>query len=127
VRRAAPIAGNAQNTPHDYLFLETLKEAIWSDPGWNGGEYKSNADVLDGLTRHAHLFGVMGFSSEFWKQEVWRALNFQSKGSIPRRILGALFHGDGSQVLGHLGVFAVAPTYMPQIDRHLGELLAADA
>jgi homoserine O-acetyltransferase len=27
-------------------------------------------------------------------------------------------------VLGHLGLFAVAPTYLPQIDRHLGELLA---
>ena len=25
---------------------------------------------------------------------------------------------------GHLGLFGVAPTYMPQMDRHLGELLA---
>ena len=38
VKRAAPIAGTAQNTPHDFLFTETLNEAIWSDPGWNGGE-----------------------------------------------------------------------------------------
>jgi homoserine O-acetyltransferase/O-succinyltransferase len=27
-------------------------------------------------------------------------------------------------VLGHLGLFGVAPTYMSQIDQHLGELLA---
>jgi homoserine O-acetyltransferase/O-succinyltransferase len=27
-------------------------------------------------------------------------------------------------VLGHLALFGVAPTYMPQIDRHLWELLA---
>ncbi len=27
---------------------------------------------------------------------------------------------------GHLGLFGIAPTYMPQIDRHLGELLATD-
>jgi len=27
-------------------------------------------------------------------------------------------------VLGHLGLFAVAPTYLPQIDQHLGDLLA---
>ena len=27
-------------------------------------------------------------------------------------------------VLGHLALFGVAPTYMPQIDRYLGELLA---
>jgi len=29
-------------------------------------------------------------------------------------------------VLGHLGLFGVAPTYKPQIDQHLGELLATD-
>ena len=27
---------------------------------------------------------------------------------------------------GHLGLFAVAPTYMPQIDEHLGDLLATE-
>ena len=27
---------------------------------------------------------------------------------------------------GHLGLFGIAPTYMPQVDRHLGELLATD-
>jgi homoserine O-acetyltransferase len=27
-------------------------------------------------------------------------------------------------ILGHLGLFGVAPDYMPQIDQHLGELLA---
>jgi len=26
--------------------------------------------------------------------------------------------------LGHFGLFGVAPTFMQQIDRHLGELLA---
>ena len=29
-------------------------------------------------------------------------------------------------ILGHLGLFAVAPTYMPQIDQHLGDLLATE-
>ena len=50
VRRAAPIAGTAQNTPHDFLFTEMLDEAIWSDPGWNNGEYKSNTDVIAAST-----------------------------------------------------------------------------
>ena len=31
-----------------------------------------------------------------------------------------------NDVLGHLALFGVAPTYMPQIDQHLGELLATD-
>lgn len=78
VRRAAPIAGTAKNTPHDFLFGRTLIEAITSDPGWNDGEYKSNTDAAAGLARQARIFGVMGFSTEFWKQEIWRALEFHS-------------------------------------------------
>ncbi len=49
------------------------------DPGWNGGEYVSNADVEAGLKRQAHIWGVVGFSTEFWKQEVWRVLEFQTR------------------------------------------------
>ena len=192
VRRAAPIAGTAQNTPHDYLYVEALCEQLRSDQGWNGGDYKSSADVVDGLKRHAHVWAVMGFSTEFWKQEVWRALEFTSKeqfitdflepyftvmdpndlltmmwkwqrGDVARHTGGdlaaalgritaktfvlpidedmffpprdcvaeqELIRGSELRVIedigGHLGLFGIAPTYMPQIDRHLGELLATD-
>jgi homoserine O-acetyltransferase len=190
VLRAAPIAGTAQNTPHDYLFGKALMEAITSDPGFAEGEYKSNVDVVDGLTRHAGIWAVMGFSTEFWKQEVWRALEFESKEAFMEGFLEPYFtvrdpndlltmawkwqHGDVARhtngdlaaalgritartfvipinedmffpvrdheaeqkhiknselrvvddILGHLGLFGVAPGYMPQIDQHLGELLA---
>src|SRR5436309_12151629 len=53
VKRAAPIAGTARNTIHDFLFTETLVDAITSDPGFKGGWYASCADVRDGLLRHA--------------------------------------------------------------------------
>jgi homoserine O-acetyltransferase len=190
VLRAAPIAGTAQNTPHDYLFGKALMEAITSDPGFAEGEYKSNVDVVDGLTRHAGIWAVMAFSTEFWKQEVWRALEFESKEAFMEGFLEPYFtvrdpndlltmawkwqHGDVARhtngdlaaalgritartfvipinedmffpvrdheaeqkhiknselrvvddILGHLGLFGVAPDYMPQIDQHLGELLA---
>ncbi|MBB3665284.1 homoserine O-acetyltransferase [Prauserella sediminis] len=189
VKRAAPIAGTAQTTPHDFLFGKALSEAITSDPGFNGGEYSSNADVVDGLKRHAGIWAVVGFSTEFWKQEVWRALEFDSKeafmagflepyfttmdpnnllcmawkwqrGDVARHTNGDLAAALGKinartfvmpinedmffpvrdcraeqqrikgselrvidDVLGHLGLFGVAPTYMPQIDEHLGALL----
>lgn len=187
--RGAPIAGTAQNTPHDFLFTEALNEQIWSDPGWKGGEYGSNEDVKDGLTRHAHLWGIMGFSTEFWKQEVWRALEFESKeafmegflepyftamdpndllcmawkwqrGDVARHTGGDLAAALGrneatarvipinedmffpvrdheseleltpnaqlrviDDILGHLALFGVAPTYIGQVDQYLGELL----
>ncbi|SDG26323.1 alpha/beta fold hydrolase [Pseudonocardia oroxyli] len=189
VERAASIAGTAQNTPHDFLFAKALIEAITSDPGFAGGEYSSNADVVAGLTRHAGIWAVMGFSTEFWKQEVWRALGFETKeaflagflepyftvmdpndllcqawkwqrGDVARHTGGDLATALGritattyvlpisedmffsvrdheaeqalipgstlhvvDDVLGHLGLFGVAPTFLPQIDQHLGELL----
>jgi len=39
VMRAAPVAINARNTDHAFVFTETLNEAIMSDPAWNGGDY----------------------------------------------------------------------------------------
>ena len=30
-------------------------------------------------------------------------------------------------VAGHLGLFGITPSYMPQVDRYLRELLATDA
>jgi homoserine O-acetyltransferase len=79
VKRAAPIAGTARITPHDFLYAKALIEAITSDPGWKGGEYASNKDVVGGLTRHAGIWAVLGYSTEFWKQEIWRTAGFDSK------------------------------------------------
>lgn len=68
VKRAAPIAGTARNTIHDFLFTETLVEAITSDPGFNKGFYTSSPDVREGLLRHAKMWTVMGWSTEFFRR-----------------------------------------------------------
>ena len=78
VKRAAPIAGTARNTVHDFLFTETLVDAITSDPGFNKGFYQCPADVRDGLLRHAKMWGVMGWSTEFFQQNRHKKLGFSS-------------------------------------------------
>ena len=189
VRRAAPIAGTAKNTPHDFIFTETLKEAITSDPEFRDGWYEESTDVRDGLARHARIWSVLGFSTEFWKQEQWRPLGFASADDFQTGFVDAYFQpmdpndllcmawkwqrgdvsrltgGDLSEALGrvtaktfvmpisedmffpprdhvaeqklvpnselrvidstagHLGLFGFEPDYMPQINRHLNELL----
>jgi homoserine O-acetyltransferase len=77
VLRAAPIAGTAQNTPHDFLFTQTLMDALTSDPGWQGGEYSSNEEVADGLRRHAGIWSVVGLSTEFWKTRFWSNIQLE--------------------------------------------------
>ena len=78
VKRAAPVAGTAKNTVHDCLFTETLVEAITSDPGFNKGFYASSADVREGLLRHAKMWAVMGWSTEFFQQNRHKTLGFSS-------------------------------------------------
>ena len=78
VQRAAAIAGTARNTIHDFLFAETLVEAITSDPGFNKGFYQSSVDVREGLLCHAKMWAVMGWSTEFFQENRHKALGFSS-------------------------------------------------
>ena len=91
VHHAAPIAGTAQNTPHDHLFTQVLLDAVTSDPGFNGGEYTSHEDVAEGLKRHARVWAIMGLSTEWWKTEAWRPLEFETRDQVVEGFLEPTF------------------------------------
>ncbi|MFT4563571.1 MAG: homoserine O-acetyltransferase [Gammaproteobacteria bacterium] len=91
VKRAAPIAGTAKNSDHDFLFTQSLIEAITSDPNWQDGAYSSNEQVAQGLKRHAGIWAVMGLSTEFYQQQLWRSLGFDSLGQFRTEFLEATF------------------------------------
>jgi homoserine O-acetyltransferase len=91
VKRAAPIAGTAKNTTHDFLFTATLVEAITSDPAWNNGFYTNSDDVHRGLLRHAKMWGVMGWSTEFYQQNRPVALGFSSLDDFLINFMGGYF------------------------------------
>lgn len=78
VKRAAPIAGTAKNTDHDFLYTTTLNEAIMTDPAWAGGHYTDPHAVDKGLRRQADLWTVMGYSTDAFKREMYRDLGFAS-------------------------------------------------
>lgn len=78
VKRAAPIAGTAKNSEHDYIFTETLVEAITSDPAFNSGGYEESNHVSVGLKRHAKLWTVMGWSTSFFRENRYKALGFEN-------------------------------------------------
>ncbi len=78
VKRAAPIAGTAKVTPHNFLFTQAMMDSISSDSAWDNGWYSVSTDVHVGLSRLARLFALMGWSHAFFKQERWLALGFSS-------------------------------------------------
>ena len=91
VRRAAPIAGTAKNTVHDFLFAQTLVEAITSDPAFGDGFYAAPGEVHRGLLRHAKLWAVMGWSTEFFQQRRPQALGFSSLDDFITNFMQAYF------------------------------------
>jgi homoserine O-acetyltransferase len=91
VKRAAPIGGTAKNTMHDFLFTETLIEAIISDPAFAGGFYAASSDVHQGLMRHAKLWAVMGWSTEFFQRRRPAALGFSSLDDFLINFMGGYF------------------------------------
>ncbi len=103
VKRAAPIAGTAQNTPHDFLFTRTLMEAITSDPGFANGHYGSHTDVADGLARHARIWGVVGLSTEFWKSGGYRLFGFESMDACLDEFMVPLFQSMDPNALLAMG------------------------
>jgi homoserine O-acetyltransferase/O-succinyltransferase len=91
VKRAAPIAGTARNTPHNFVFAAALGEAITSDPNWRDGWYGDGAEVQAGLRRHAKWWAVMGLCTELFKQEQWREAGFSSLDDFVTGFLEAYF------------------------------------
>lgn len=91
VKRAAAIAGTAKNTDHDFLYAQSLIEAITSDPNWNNGNYSSHEAVAAGLRRHAGIWAVMGLSTEFYQQQAWRQAGLESCDSFMSDFLEATF------------------------------------
>ena len=76
VARAAPFCGTARTTDYNRLCVGLLADANMSDPAWRDGRYDTSDDVHVGLRRHANRLAVMGFSAEFYRRELWRALGF---------------------------------------------------
>jgi homoserine O-acetyltransferase/O-succinyltransferase len=91
VQRAAPIAGTARTTPHNFLLAEAGREAITSDPAWAGGWYAAPQAVRAGLKRHARFWAVVGFSPGLFQREAWRGLGFSSLEDFLAGMLDATF------------------------------------
>jgi homoserine O-acetyltransferase len=85
VARAAPFAGTAKTTPHDFVFVRLHEDVIKSDPAWNGGFYDEPHAVHVGLRRHAHVWSVMGVTQELYKREAWRDAGFSSLDDFNQR------------------------------------------
>lgn len=66
VKRALPFAGSARTSPHNFVFLEGLRNVLIQD----------NLTKEQKLRLFARIYAGWGFSQPFYKLECWRKLGF---------------------------------------------------
>jgi homoserine O-acetyltransferase len=76
VERIAPFCGSAKTSPHNYVFLDSLKQTLTTDSVWNNGFY--DQQPKKGIRAFAHVYAGWGFSQPFYRHEEWRKLGFNS-------------------------------------------------
>lgn len=75
VERIAPFCGTAKTTPHNVVFLEGVRAALTADSAWMKGDYDQPAEGLRALAR---VYAGWGFSQQFYRQELYRQMEFSS-------------------------------------------------
>ena len=68
VKRAMPFAGSAMTSPHNFVFLEGLRNVLIQD----------SLSKEQKLRLFARIYAGWGFSQPFYKKECWRQLGFHS-------------------------------------------------
>lgn len=100
VERAAPIAATAKASLHQKVFVQSLEEAIKSDPAWNNGWYTSGLDVRDGMDRMAKIVATLGWSREFYQEKRWNSvLGMSSLDDFINGVMKAYFEPMDPNVL----------------------------
>lgn len=122
VERAAPIAATARISLHQQVFVETLKEAITSDPCWNSGWYASSLVVRAGMDRMARIVATLGWSTQFYQEERWRSvLGMSSLDDFINGVMKAYFEPMDPNVL----LCEMHKWQRADVSRHAGGDLAA--
>lgn len=122
VARAAPIATTAQISLHQKVFVQTLEEAITSDPNWNGGWYASGLDVRNGMDRMAKIVATLGWSTQFYQEKRWNTvLGMSSLDDFINGVMKAYFEPMDPNVL----LCAMHKWQRADVARHTGGDLGA--
>ena len=68
VSAIAPICGSSVTSTHNWLFLESLKKALTTDPLFNEGNYETAPET--GLRAFSTIYAGWAFSKEFYRERL---------------------------------------------------------
>lgn len=128
VERAAIICGSARCSPYNHVFLEGVKAALTTDPAFKDGCFITNPSA--GLRAMGRVYAGWAMSHEFYRDEVWRELGFDSlEDYLVRAWDGAFARRDANDLLAQIGIWqrgdiSACPAFGGDIDRALAAITA---
>ncbi|WP_094554978.1 alpha/beta fold hydrolase [Synechococcus sp. 1G10] len=76
VERICCLCGTARTTPHNRLFLLSLRQALTSDPAWDGEQFRATPE--QGLRSFALIYASWAASQAYYRQGLHEALGYTS-------------------------------------------------
>ena len=76
VERIAPFCGTAKTTPHNAVFLQSVRSALTADAAWMDGNYEDQP--AKGMRAFSHIYAGWALSQPFYKRGLYRQLGFTS-------------------------------------------------
>ena len=82
------MCGAAQVSRHCFVFLEGAKAALLADPAFKGGDYDVPPEV--GLKALGRVWAGWALSQQFYREELYKRMGFDSVEAFLTRLLGGL-------------------------------------
>lgn len=77
VARICATCTSARTSPHNKLFLEGLRAALTTDPGWNGAWFTERP--IRGLRAFARIYAGWALSQAFYRDALWADAGFATQ------------------------------------------------
>ena len=76
VARIAALCGTAKTTPHNRVFLQSLRTALIADPTWNGNSFDDLPDR--GFRAFARIYASWAASQQYYKEGIYYQFGYES-------------------------------------------------
>ncbi len=76
VKRIAALCGTARTTPHNKIFLQSLRSALTSDPAWDGTKFTATPDR--GFRTYSLIYASWAASQPYYRQRIFEQLGYNN-------------------------------------------------
>jgi len=96
----APFCGSARTSPHNRLFLDSVRAALVTDAAFAEGRYE--APPTKGLRAFSVVYTGWAFSQDFFREEEYRKLGMSSVDDVVAYLTGYFGRRDANDLLAML-------------------------